>query len=242
MTTIRAGLVALVLGLFVGQAQAAPLQLSYTITTQQGSPEIQALVFFNTYQDGGTGAWWSSSAAGNGLTTTVVDPFFKDTDNRPLEGLILGLASDFPGDAPGQKHVVLIQSVLASQKLSNIAWGAAFPTVLEDNLVANLERAIVIGDGGSGGYDPDFEAALDALFSFVSGPARNVPNMGPFGSPGSIWFGMGQAFSVMAFSDGQVIGEGFSEVTDVSTVPAPAALPLLFTALGGLGLYRRRRR
>lgn len=228
---------ALAITWLVPTAWAAPLHLSYTITVDPGFTETTGVMVFNSYQDGGSGVWWASQLNGNGMQTVIDDPFEKDTDNMPLEGLMLGIAEDFPGDPPGQRHLVFVQSPEASMKLNHIAFGTAFPTVLEENLLADIETVAIIGCPHPCS-DPNYDAAINRLFDFVNGPARNVPNMGDFGSPGSIWFTMGTDLSVMAFSDGQIIGSGYSEV---SPVPLPASLWMFAAGFGAVARWKRAR-
>jgi hypothetical protein len=139
----------------------------------------------------------------------------------------MGIVQDFPGDASGQKHVVLFMSDDAANLSNNIAWGTLFQNTLEDALIADIELAT------SGQDWPIIQPGLDAVSAFTNGDAMNL---GSESVPVSAWFATGGTFSVATWSDGTIIGSGFSEITPV---PEPATMSLL--SIGVLSLIRRKK-
>lgn len=147
--------------------------------------------------------------------------------------LHVGIVQDLPNDAPGQKHAVLFMDSDAASRTSNIAWGTFFNHTNEDSLIYAIEQAT---SGGSWEYINPFLQEID---TFAQGDAKHG-NLGPFGTEGSAWFGPGQSFSIVAWSDGKVIGTGNNTwETQMQSVPEPASMLVL--AAGPLLLIHRRR-
>jgi hypothetical protein len=221
------------------------IQLTYDVHLSQALPAISDIVTFNSYADGG-GAWWSSAVPAGTLDYTITDPFLKSSANAPTGAFMVGLVQDLAGDAPGQKHIVLMMDSAAAQAANHIAWGTLFRNTLEDQLIAELELAT------SGQDWPVIQPALDALGAFANGDAMNGILVPP-GQPISAWFALAavspgttttSGFTVMAFSDGQILGEGSASVISVpSPVPEPGSWALMLAGLAvGLHLVKRRSR
>ncbi len=158
---------------------------------------------------------------------TLNNPFGHDV---PVEqAMLIGEVQDLPGDAPGQKHIVLFMDDTASDLSNHIAWGTLFRHTLEEQLLSDLELAT------SGQDWPIIQPGLDGVNNFLNGDAENGI-LGPGGAPRSAWFDMNSTFTVMAFSDGQVLGHGSSSMT---AVPEPATLSVV--GLGIVALLKRRR-
>lgn len=196
---------------------------SYTVTLDIGQPVTNIML---CEEGNGFGSMtWAFSASGDG-TTELVNPF--PTTEPVASSFLVGIVQDLPGDgSPDQKHAVLFMDDTAAQLSNNIAWGTLFRTTLEDQLIAAIELAT------SGQDWPIIQPGLDAVNAFTQGDAKNGI-LGPGGAVFSAWFATGGTFSVLAFSDGTVIGTGSSAVT---FVPEPGALGGLL-----LGTYMLRRR
>lgn len=228
------------------QASVAPLlniHLSYDVTTSIAQP-ITQIMTFNQYADGNTGVWWPDSVnAGGG---TISDPFAKSSDNRPLAGLMLGLTQDLPGDAVGQQHVVIMMDNSAAAAARNIAWGTLFRNNTEESILAAV--ALVAGVTRTDANGTEWDAALNRLFGFVNGDILTGIQVG--GQAKSAFFSLGDVvagstsftnFSVMAFSNGQLIGTGTAglNTAPATAVPEPGSMALVLLGLPLLALRRK---
>lgn len=197
---------------------------SYTVTLDIGKPVTNIMMYEEG--DGFGGATWAFTANGMG-TTELVNPFPKSW--FPTSSFLVGIVQGLPGDGtPEQKHAVLFMDDTAAQLSNHIAWGTLFRTTLEDQLIAAIELAT------SGQDWPIIQPGLDAMGAYVGGDAK-TGILGPGGAVFSAWFAPGGTFSVMAFSDGAVIGTGTSTVADVPEPTVASGLLL------GTCLLRRRR-
>ena len=209
----------------------------YTVTTDLQSPPITHIVMLETDSlefDSATLTMTRPFVAnGYGVPTVLNNPFESTVPMQ--QSLLLGIVRDLPFDAPGQEHLVLMMDPVAASNAANIAWGTIFTSTLEEDLLAAVRLVSTNFDF----QDPTVLAALDFVFDF----GRNIApqaNLGPNGLPGSAWFATGGAFTVMAWSDAQVIGSGFGEVT--VAVPEPGSWALMGAGLGVLVYVARRRR
>jgi hypothetical protein len=227
----------------LAQTENEPLdiQLSYDITLNVPGPAITNILTFNHYVDGG-GTWWAAEVPAGVTGHTITDPFLKSSANRPLEALQLGLVQDLPNDAPGQKHVVMMMSEAAAQRASGVAWGTLFRNTLEEHVVAAIELAT------SGQPFNVIEPGLSVLGDFTEGDAQNGILDG-LAQPVSAWFSLGAVqpgstsfsnFTVMAFSDGQVLGQGLASLQTLAPVPEPDSFALALAGLLLLGRALRR--
>jgi hypothetical protein len=195
----------------------------------------------------------ASGIAAADAITTVDEPFLNGSGTPSTTSLLMGIVQDLPGDAPGQKHIVLFMNPAAAALANGVAWGTLFPTVDEDQLIANLE----LGTSGGLNWGTDFltlapglSAAADFMSSLdVSGDPGGLP--GPGGTFVSPYFDLpapGDAatnFVAVAFSDGQVYGGG-TAVTNAITFPDAVPEPSFFAPCGLLvlaaAMKRRQRR
>jgi hypothetical protein len=164
--------------------------------------------------------------AGSPGPTTLTDTYLTADEigipgfvYTPGETFLLGVTSDLPGDAPGQKHLVVFANDTFAANAVDIAFGTLFPNTDEDTLVNDLITTSNVGD----------------LFTFASGDAFSGPN-------GSIFFTPGDSFTAVAFSDGQIIGTGTSSFV-TADAPEPAGWAVMLVGLAGLyGATRARRK
>lgn len=214
----------LAFGLFATSAHAsfaAPSYYDYLNFTS--SYAISDIVRFNVDNgsSGGIG-WggtppngWSAAAGYNGNALGYGSP------NGVNNWFFMGLTTGLPGDAPGQQHAVLFTNTAFATSAVSIAWGTLFPHTNETTIITDLQTMdnTALNDLGS--------------FAYGSGDAVTGPN-------GPVSFTPGSNFSIIAFSGGQIIGQGTSVETSPSSVPIPGALMLLGPGLVGLAAIRRR--
>ena len=250
--TVRAAAAATLLGLAlspvmasvaIGPAPRQDITLSYDVTGLNfpsgfPTPTIYDILTFNTYPNGSGVFWPSSVDAGGG---TINDPFKKSSANPPLTGLLLGLVNDLPNDAPGQSHVVLMMDDNAANQAKGSAWSATFPATLEDQLIADIKYSM---EHDRNVLSPADQAKWDTSFGNVNNFAYGNFNK---------WFAMSasvpgttttSSFTVMAWSDGQVIGQGTANLTTAAleTVPEPGTCALMLSGLLGIGFIARGRK
>jgi hypothetical protein len=207
---------------------------AYSVTLQPGFPTVTNILMLEEGLGFGSTTWPFQADGDNPdfpVTTLLVNPF--PHSEIPTTALLMGIATDFPGDAPGQQHVVLMMNPFAAALSQHIAWGTLFRNTLEEDLIAAIQLAT------SGQDFPIITPGLDSVSAFAHGDAGDGI-LGPGGIPQSAWFTPGGAFSVMGFSDGQLIGIGASDVTVAA--PEPATIVYLSLALLAFPLLKRRRR
>ncbi|MDT7934988.1 MAG: hypothetical protein RQ833_10350 [Sphingomonadaceae bacterium] len=177
-------------------------------------------------------ATYQSDECGWGITNSfTVDPPSGDIVNPfpqfrtiPVT-MLLGVAEDLPNDPPGQQHLVLFTNPSFARSAAGIAFGTLFPNSNETALIGALNNL-----GAGMGQTADYEV----VFAFGGGDARSGPN-------GNATFGLGDAFSVIAFSDAQVIGggESFAQLVPTTPTPTPSAGWLLVAGIGLMAAGRR---
>lgn len=184
------------------------------VAADMGSP-------FTVFTQGAPG---KPIGAGIGVTTITTDFLTAEDIGQPGfvytpgQVFLLGVTSNLPGDADGQRHLVVFTNDAFAQSAQNIAFGTLFPDVNEDTLINDLVTTENIGD------------ISDFAFKYAV-------NAGP---NGSIAFNIGDSFTAIAFSNGQIIGTGTSAL--IGGVPEPAEWALMLLGFGGAGAVLRARR
>jgi hypothetical protein len=250
----------LALSVLAAVASLAPLahadiqttyQSSYTFNVNYGpGTQITNILLMEQTADSGSSTW-AFSADGNG-TTTITNPF--PTDSPTTSALLFGIVTDLTTDgSAGQQHLVLFMDNTAAQLSNHIAFGTLFGTSASQNPVTEED---VISDlllATSGQDWPIITPGLDALGDFANDNAVNGI-LDPNGNAVSAWITQPStanddgsfpegSFSVVAWTDGAIIGTGVVDtatiITDVPDAPEPASLTLL--AAGSLLLLQKRR-
>lgn len=217
-----------VIACFATCAAFASAQLEYYtnyLTHVNIGQPVTNIMIAEEHQSGGA-LTWPFQADGNG-SSLLANPFPSPVPYQ--SAVLIGLVQDLVGDPPGQKHVVLFMNNQAASNVQNIAWGTIFLETNENQLIADIELA-------TSGQDWEIiQPGVDAVSNFLE-QAKSA-QVGPGGTDGSIWFDLGSSFSVVAFSEGQLIGEGESYI---EVVPEPASLAAL--GIGAVALIRRKRK
>jgi PEP-CTERM motif len=187
----------------------------------------------------------NSGIAAASQVTTINDPFLLDSATTVAFGI--GIVQDLPGDASGQQHLVMFMNSDATALATGLDWSALFPTVDEDQTIANLQLATSGGLNWGNSFDilaPGLDSSIDFMNSLAS------PNglLGPGGVYTSPYFDVpapgtpASDFEVVAFSTGQVIGTGSVVQSAINTSPVPE--PSSFFLFGSLvlvgGVWRSR--
>ncbi len=187
----------------------------------------------------------SSFAGGNSGTTTLsmdTYPFFGTNSAEPVlqQSLLFGVLDTLPTDGQTQKHLVIFMDPLAAARTSGVSFGTIFGTSVQGNPLT--EEQIIFATEQVHRDDLSDEEKVgyyDQLDLFRNEMTQHA-NLGVNGTEGSAWFAPG-AFSIVTFSDGQIIGSGTNSFqTNVQTVPEPASMAAL--GIGALTLLKRRKR
>lgn len=197
----------------------APRYLNYTFSQLY---EVRAIAKYNEYLPSCGSGIANSDTAPVGASA-LTDVFAKrDPVGRTL---LMGVASNLPGDPEGQQHLVLFTNNAWAQNAQSIAFGTLFPTTLEGSLIGAL-NSLAAGTGSSNDYAK--------LFDFAGNAAL-------FGPAGDAAFSFGNSFTAIAFSDGQIIGTGQSFYS-FGAVPEPASWAMMIIGFGLIGGAMRSKR
>lgn len=200
----------------------APYNPNYQFTQLYA---VRAIAKYNQYAGGACGGGISNSNMAPVGTSTVTEVFAqRDPITRAL---LLGITTDLPGDPEEQQHLVLFTNNSWAARAVGIAFGTLFPTSNEAALIAALD-SLASGTGSDADYT--------LLGDFGDTVSRQSPN-------GDAAFALGDTFTSIAFSDGQIIGSGISFATPAAAaVPEPATWALMILGFGSMGIALRRRR
>lgn len=192
--------------------------------------------FDGTIPDGTFGLSFDTAPFDAILGTNLSQPILE-------QSFFFGVMDALPTDAPGQQHLVLFMNPTAASNVQDIAYGTLFGTsnqpyqYTEETVIDALEKLHdpTIADGDKGEYRTIVDNFRDAV-------AKNA-NVGPDGAVDTAWFMPSEGFSIVTFSDGNIVGSGTNTYTTRFTpLPTPEPAPLIALATGALALLRRRRR
>jgi hypothetical protein len=204
----------------------------YDVTLEAGLGEVTRIVIAEQHESGGSLTWAFSAPEGS---SRITNPFPTDHDH-PLRSILIGLAENVATDTVPEKHIVLFMDNTAAALAENIAWGTLFRTTLEEQLIADLELMT------SGQDWETIDPGLQGVDTFLNGEAK-TGILGPGGFEQSAWFNLGDGFTVMAFSDGRIVGSGQSSRQFIpAAVPEPASLAMAGLGLLGVAALARRGR
>jgi hypothetical protein len=210
---------ALLLAPAAAQAQCADVPGSVNYVISRLDYRVDNIIRFNEGNcSGGRGGTYTAQPTQSPYSLDNV--YYPDGHDRLF---LMGTATNLPGDPEGQKHIVIFGLSSWVQGAQGIAWGTLFPTTLEASLIAALEDAAT-GFGS--------QASYDFIDNFWNGAAESA----------GLKFAPGQNFGIIAFSDGQIIGEGTSSFTPQGGVPEPENWALLIAGFGLVGATMRKRR
>ena len=208
-------------------APAASLA-SVAISTQHTTYEISNLdapvtniMMFQQFPGGASRTWFFDAPAG---PSTITNPF---PDYAPTTStFMLGVSTDADTSlTPGAQHLVFF----ANDNFAGNAQGVAF-----DHLFPGGDEAALIADLTTGLGDPDTTVS-DAAGTDLGGYADAAFSL--------VGLAPGDSFSVVSFSDGQIIGNGLVTTTsEPSAAPEPATWGLMMLGVAGMGAALRTRR
>ena len=201
-----------VLGLLLvpGAPSSADFMSSYTVTINDGVPDIDHLILFEE-SDSSSSATWPFWVAGDGETSILDHPFPSAV--KPLRSLWMGLITLSEVVEPA--HLVLFMDSATAAAVEGINFEDAFPNT--DH--AALMQAIFDVTTADGDWDL-IDSAFLVINEFLYGDARNVLGLGH-----SAYFDTEGPFSVVQFSTGTIIGSGFGSITG-GVIPEPSSLAL----------------
>ena len=184
---------------------------------------ISDIVRFNVDNNSSGGMGWGFDGTAAGENDNVLS---YGSPNGINNVFFMGLADE--GD--GQAHVVLFSNSAFAANAAGQDWSVAFADTAEATVASDLQTL----------YDPSASsdasnAALNTLYNFAYVD-------GAVGGPlGGVSFTPNGSFSVIAYSNGTVIGSGYaSEVT--AAVPEPQSLAMVLAGAGLVGMTAMWRR
>ena len=150
--------------------------------------------------------------------------------DRATSALILGITHDLPGDAAGQKHIVLAMDPHAASLAEHIAWGTLFRTTLEDSLIADLQNYV--------NPDPAIaQSALQHVNNYAFGDAT-TGILDALAQSNTAFFNPNAGvFTIESWSDGTILGTG-----TVTVIPVPEPVGVGALTLGCVAILHRRKR
>jgi hypothetical protein len=217
---------------------------TYFYFAEDDAPTTLGLIKWEKFADGSRSTSWPNNIPGQGESSSIYQVFGSPQPQQ--RGFQMGVA--YTGDVeseseiPLTRHLVLTLNLSTAVNLVGQEFSSIFDGWNEDDLI---DAAIRVGITGEEADPAAFETAINLLDSFADYTQFASYDGLPF------WFDMTSVeseFAGVMFSQGQIIYNGFSTVTAITTpdpdpnaVPEPATYACVAVLLTGLA-YRARRR
>jgi hypothetical protein len=202
------------------QARATPIGIQYNVTLNEGVGGVSNILVYNVTTLSFAETWPYSLSSGSSSFTENYQTTFP-----PVTGsLVLGLTTNLPGDPLGvtTTHLVVFGDFTPSE--IGESFSTLFPDANESALIYDLTNVFVVDASSPALYAARVDD-VDPLINDAQGLGLLVP-------PGG-------TFDLVAFTNGQLIGTGMSEIV----TPEPATQSLMGLILCGVAgaLWRRAR-
>lgn len=209
---------------YVDESHALEYFGSFDITLADQYDGIENILLLERYASGSGTVTGFSIGSGQ---STITNPFPYNSTDLPTSFLLFGL---IPIDST-EFRVVLFMNDATSDFADGKEWATLFPTTDE----TILATAIFVATTST--VQSEIEAAFSTIFHFADNDANSIP--GPNSTTLSAQFVPENTFKVVAFSTGEIIGNGISRLTPV---PEPSTYFMgaaSMAVVGAIRIFRR---
>lgn len=203
----------LMIMLFAGLAQAAPVTYTADIHTSKLNPVTNVLILEQDQSGTIHSTVYGVNVPGNGKAIISHDPAFI-----PVRSLIIGITAGLdPSGAEKTEIIMFLNKTLASS-IKGVKWSNVFPGSSHSGTIASLIA-------GTAGNAAELAWFTDTFFAGIAAPAV---------------FNTGSAFTVGEFSSFEPIGNSVAEPLAIPSLNTWAMI-ILALFLAGLAVFRIRR-